>query len=185
MMLRSRKPLERLAVDLGHDQRHVRVHAELRGVVDHHAARGRGARRMDLGDGGAGREQAEVEALEVEVLERTHAQHVVLAEAHLLAGRSPRGERHHLVDRELPLGEDVQHLVPDRAGRADHRHSVAHVCDPAAKVCEANVGDHPPGVKGERGPPDRSRTFFPRSGSSARALRTGSPPFHVSKGRPG
>ena len=45
-----------------------------------------------------------------------------------------RCERHHLVHRKLPLGEDVQHLVPDRAGRADHRNSVAHVPQPASEV---------------------------------------------------
>ena len=45
-----------------------------------------------------------------------------------------RCERDHLVHRKLPLGEDVQHLVPDRAGRADHRNPVAHVLQPASEV---------------------------------------------------
>ena len=51
---------------------------------------------------------------------------VLLAEAHLPAGRGPRGERHHLVGRKVALGQDVEHLAADRAGRADHRHLVAH-----------------------------------------------------------
>jgi hypothetical protein len=121
------KAFERLAVDLRHDQRHVLVHAELRGVVDHHAARRRGARGVHLGHRSAGREQAKVEPFEVEILERADRQDLVLAEAHLLAGRGPRGERHHLVDRKPALGENAQHLVPDRAGRADHRHAITHV----------------------------------------------------------
>ena len=134
IMLRSRKPASASRIDFGHDQRHVLVHAELRGIVDHHAACRRGARRMDLGHRGAGREQAEVAALEVEILERAHREHPILAEADLLAGRASGCERHRLVDRELPLREDVQHLVPDRAGRADHRNPVAHVPQPASEV---------------------------------------------------
>ena len=37
-----------------------------------------------------------------------------------------RGQRHHLVGRELALRQDAEDLVADRAGRADHRHLVAH-----------------------------------------------------------
>jgi len=39
--------------------------------------------------------------------------------------------RHHLVDRELPLGQDLQHLVADGTRGADHRHLVAHEDHPA------------------------------------------------------
>ncbi len=35
-------------------------------------------------------------------------------------------ERGDLVEREVPLGEDVQHFAPDIAGRAGDDDSVAH-----------------------------------------------------------
>ena len=44
------KALKRFAVHLRHDQRHVRVHAEMGRVVDHGAAGFRGTRRVDLGN---------------------------------------------------------------------------------------------------------------------------------------
>jgi hypothetical protein len=38
-----------------------------------------------------------------------------------VAGRARRGDRRQLVQRELPLGEDVQDLAPDIARRPDDR----------------------------------------------------------------
>ena len=37
------------------------------------------------------------------------------------------GDRRDFVERELPLGEDVEDLAPDIAGRADHRDPIAHL----------------------------------------------------------
>ena len=42
------------------------------------------------------------------------------------AGRARASHRGDLVGRELALGEDVQHLAPDIAGRADHDHPITH-----------------------------------------------------------
>ena len=51
----------RVGVHLRHDQRHVQVVAPGRGVIDHDAALGADLGRPLLGDGRAGRHQAEVE----------------------------------------------------------------------------------------------------------------------------
>jgi hypothetical protein len=56
--------VERVGVDLGDDQRHVLVHAPLRGVVDHDRAGVRELGRPLGADRRAGREEREVEALD-------------------------------------------------------------------------------------------------------------------------
>ena len=61
--------VDRLGVHLGHDQRHVGVHAVQRAIVDHGAAGGGGARRMDAADLRSGGEQGDVPALEIEMLD--------------------------------------------------------------------------------------------------------------------
>ncbi len=48
--------VDRLGVHLGHDQRHVGVHAIQRGIVDHHAARRRSLGRIVPGRTAARRE---------------------------------------------------------------------------------------------------------------------------------
>ena len=56
------------------------IHTEMAGVVDHDAA-GRGrARGMDGGDGGAGAEQADVTAGEIERVQAADGQHLFLTE---------------------------------------------------------------------------------------------------------
>ena len=80
---------DRLGVHLRHDQRHVFVHAELRAVVDDDAARVGRARCVGLGDGRAGREQADVDSREVERRQVAHRKRDVLAEGDLLADRIP------------------------------------------------------------------------------------------------
>src|SRR3954447_3108077 len=57
-----------------------------------------------------------------------------VAEIDDVAGRAGRGDRGDLVERKLALGEDVQHLASDIAGRADHDHPVTHVPAPLGKV---------------------------------------------------
>ncbi len=117
---------DRLRIDLGHDQRHVLVHAELRGVVDHHRAGLGGTRRMDRRDLGARREQRDVDALEIEGVEIAHLEHRVVAERDLAADRARRGDGMDLGGRKLAFGENTQHLAADIAGGADHRDLESH-----------------------------------------------------------
>src|SRR3546814_11469993 len=49
------------------------------------------------------------------------------AEIDLLARRARRGEHRDLVRRKLALGEDVEHLAPDIAGRAGAHPPITHV----------------------------------------------------------
>ena len=79
---------DRLRIDLRHDQRHVGLHAEGRGVVDHHRARLRRARRERLRRLAAGRGQHDIDVFEIEGVERLYSEDVVLAERDLPADRS-------------------------------------------------------------------------------------------------
>ena len=87
------------------------------------AARG----ACDLADLGARREQGHVPAGEVEMLEVLDLELLAaVAEVDDVAGRARGCDRRHFVHRELPFGEDVQHLPPDIARRSDDRDPIAH-----------------------------------------------------------
>ena len=85
--------LQRVRVDLRDDQRHVRVAPEGRGVVDHGRSGLNEPRRPDARAVRARREQRDVEALDLAVVEDAHRQAVDLAAAASAlrrTGRSPR-----------------------------------------------------------------------------------------------
>ena len=127
MMLRRLVAGERFGVHLGHDQRHVGVHPVERAVVDHRAAGGRGARGVGLADRRAGGEQGDVPAGEVEIVEVLDLELLaIVAEVDDVALAAAGGERRHLVERKLPLGQDLQHLAPDIARRADDGDPITH-----------------------------------------------------------
>ena len=86
MMFFLREALGGRRVDLGHDQRHVRVHAPGRGIVDDEAAPGADPRRTFLRRRAAGRHEADVGIGKVVVLER-------LALERPLAERDLRSDR--------------------------------------------------------------------------------------------
>jgi len=135
-LLRGRQPLpfgDRLGVDLGHDQRHVGLHAEARGVVDHHRP-GLGCARRELRRHlGAGRGQHDIDAVEVVGFEVLHPEDVILAKGDLPADRARRGQRHDFVGGKIALGEGGQDFAPDIAGGADHRYFETHVATPRSK----------------------------------------------------
>ena len=82
---------------------------------------------MDLRRLGAGGEQGDVPAGKVEMLDVADLElPAAVAEIDDVAGRARRGDRGDLFDRKFALGEDVEHLAPDIAGRADHDHPVTH-----------------------------------------------------------
>ena len=83
---------DRLRIDLGHDQRHVGLHAELRGVVDHDGTRLGRARRELRRHLGAGRGQHDIDAAEIVGVEVLDLEDVVLAKRNLLAERARGGE---------------------------------------------------------------------------------------------
>ena len=59
------------------------------------------------------------------MLERFHLQRLV-AKGHFRAQAPARGERHHLVGGELPLGEDFEHFAAHIAGGAHDGDFVTH-----------------------------------------------------------
>src|SRR6202022_365324 len=73
----------------------------------------------------ARRHQADVDVAEIIVLERFDLQGAV-AIGHFDAHAAARRQRHHLVGREFPFVENVEHFPPDIAGRSDQRDFVTH-----------------------------------------------------------
>src|SRR5438270_8099378 len=82
---------------------------------------------MHLGHLRPGREQGDVPAGEIEMLEVPDLELLAaVAEINDVASRACRRDRRDLVQRELALGENVQHLASDIARRSDNRDPVAH-----------------------------------------------------------
>ena len=107
-----------LVVDAGHDQRHARLHAPLRGVVDHDRAARGGLRGEDLGGAAAGREDGDVDALEGVGRGRPRPASERPAEVDA-AAVGARRQRAQLADREVALGEDLDHGSSHQSGGAD------------------------------------------------------------------
>ena len=114
-------------VHLGHHQRHVLVHAERAGVVDHHGAgRGHGLAHL-LRHAGTAREQRDIHAFE---RLRRHLLHRELAcrnlaapqKRQLLARRASRRQRTHLGRREIDVVQHLQELSAYRARGPRHSH---------------------------------------------------------------
>ena len=161
---------QRLRVHLRHHQRHIGVHTELAGVVDDDAAGSGGARRMHGRHRGAGAEEADVPAGEVELVQALDGQHLLVAETDLLPGAAPGGQGGHFLDGELSLGEGLQHLAPDCPGGTDDRDPVAHhtvlplrSAPMAARL--ATISDPAAREQGKEGRPDRRplREWVPRA----------------------
>jgi hypothetical protein len=111
---------DRLGIDLRHDERHRRVHAKCRGIVDDHRALLDGERRESLGDVAAGGEERDIDAAEAVLLELAHGQRLA-AMGQCLARGARRSEQAQLREREAPVLETPDELDADGAGGADDR----------------------------------------------------------------
>ena len=121
---------DRLRVYFRHDQRHVRLHPETGGVVDHYGAGLGRARREHRRHLGAGRGQNDIDTAEIIGVEALDLEDIVLAEGNLLADRARRGQCHDIVGGKIALGEGGQDLASDIAGRADHGYFKTHIETP-------------------------------------------------------
>ena len=117
--------LERIGVDLGHDERHLAVHAPLRGIVDHDRALGCDLGRPLLGHARACRHQADVGALEIEIVERLHLQHRV-AERNVRAVERVDASATTSLAGNRRSARTLSISPPDIAGRADDGDFVGH-----------------------------------------------------------
>ena len=113
-------PFDILGVDLGHHQRHILVHAEGAGVVDHHRSGGdhRGTERA--GDVAARAEQRDVDAAE-RGFGHLFDRNILALELQRLAGRAGRSEKFQIFDGEVAFFQCLDHFDADRAGRAGDR----------------------------------------------------------------
>jgi hypothetical protein len=107
-------------VDLGDHQRHVRIHAEGGGVVDHDGAGLDRERCILLRDAAAGGEQGDVDALEG-ALGQLLDDDVLAAERYRLAGRAGACERLELADAKAALVHGGDEFGAYRTGDADNR----------------------------------------------------------------
>jgi hypothetical protein len=109
---------DRVRIHLGHDERHVRLHAECGGVVDHHGARlDRSGRHLPR-DAGAGGEKREVDAAERVLVE--HADFDVSpTEADFFPSGALRSQRNKIGQWEAPRFEDIHHLLAHGSGGSD------------------------------------------------------------------
>ena len=123
--------VDRIGVHFGHHQRHIGVHPEQRGIVDHHAALTGRARSVDLGHFGSSREQRDIPAGEIEILDILDLEHPPgLAKFNLAALRTRRGDGGDLINRKLALGQHVEHFAPNIPGRADDDYPITHCLTP-------------------------------------------------------
>ena len=104
-------------VDLGDHQRHVRVHAEGRGIVDHDRASLDGSGCELPGDVAARREQRDVDTLKG-LLSELLDHDPLTAEVDGLAGRAGAGQRLELADREGALVHGGDEFGANSAGYA-------------------------------------------------------------------
>lgn len=107
-------------IDLGHDQRNVRVQPERGGVVDDDRALGGGDRRPLRGHLVGHQEQRHVDVVE-DVLGELEDLALLTAHDQLAAGRARRGDQLHLAPDIRVLREDLEHDAADRPGRSDDR----------------------------------------------------------------
>ena len=107
-------------VDLGDHQRHVRVHAEGGGIVDHDGAGlDRGGRELP-GDAATCREQRDIDAFKG-MFGDLFDHDLLAAERNRLAGRPRARQRLQFADRETALVHGGDELGADRTGYADNR----------------------------------------------------------------
>ncbi len=67
---------------------------------------------MDFAHRRAGREERDVGAFEIVIVEHLHIEDFIVAKADLLARRIPRGERHHFAYREVTLVKNFKDFRP-------------------------------------------------------------------------
>ena len=113
-------------VDLGHHQRHARVHAPGARLVDRDAAALRHLGAELLRERAGGGEEDEVGAVEPVGGGEVDAQRLA-AERHGSADRALAGERTELCDGERALGEHVEEDGSDGAGGPDDGDDVSAV----------------------------------------------------------
>ena len=113
-------PLDVVAVDLGHDERDVRLHAERGAVVDQDATGLGDPRAPHARGGGGGGAEDEVGAGEG-VLGGLLDGDGLVAVAQLAPGGASSREEAQIADGQVALGGDVEEDGADGAGRADDR----------------------------------------------------------------
>ena len=122
-------PLDVIGIDLGHDQRHLGIHAEGVAVVDHNGAALDGLGQQFLGDIVAGSAEYDVAALKG--LGASLLNHNLLAaELDGLARRACARQQLELTDRKLLLVEALEHLGAHGSRRAQNSNRVLFHASP-------------------------------------------------------
>ena len=120
-------PIEVFRIDLGYDQRHIRIHSEIRRIVDHDTTRLGSPGRMFGGRLGAWRKQRDIGIRKIIMLEILHRQDVVVSERDLPPDGARRCQRDHVIGGEVSLRQNFQHLAADISRRSSNGNFVTHV----------------------------------------------------------
>ena len=120
-MMPARAVLRGLRVDFRHHQRHVRIHPEGGGIVDHHRPGRRGGGAEFQRNPATRAEQRDVHAGERIVREFLHGDFLA-AESHLFPGGSCRSEQLQLAERKIPLLKAEEHFYADGTRRTYDRY---------------------------------------------------------------
>ena len=122
-------PFDIVGIDLGHDQRHLGIHAEGVAVVDHDGAALNGLGQQLLSDVVAGSAEHDVAALKG--LGASLFNHNLLAaELNGLARRARARQQLELTDRKLLLVEALEHLGAHGSRRAQNSNRVLFHASP-------------------------------------------------------
>ncbi len=134
-----RRSLERLRVDLGDDERHVRLHPERRRLVDADDPRGGRLPHEPSSDRCASSGEGEVDSAKGIEGQLPHRD-VASRERDRPSGGPGRGQRDQLVDRERAGLQDAQHLGTHRAGGAHDGDLQAHGSHPTRRTTPGGRG---------------------------------------------
>ena len=125
----GRDDVDMIRIDLGHDQRHLGIHAEGMAVVDHDGAELDGLRQQLLRDIVAGSAEYDVAALKG--LGASFLNHDLLAaELDGLARRTRARQQLELANRKLLLVEALEHLGAHGSRRAQNSNRVLFHASP-------------------------------------------------------
>jgi len=111
------------SVDLRHDQRHIIVHAEGAGVVDHHSPIFRYRVCKLLTRSGTGRGKGDIHTFKIIVVLQQFHLIVLTLEIIKASGTTCRAEQHKVIHGEITLSENAQELLSHSAAGTDNSYS--------------------------------------------------------------
>ena len=157
-------------IDLGHDERDVRLHPPGGRVVDDRGAASRCGRCQIARDVRAGTEQGDIDAIEG-LGDRFGDLDRLATDRHAPSGRSAGREQPQLPHREVAFTEDLDHRPTDDAGGADDRDGEWFAVHPGHGSARSVASPGTAGVYQRLRPDPPRRSGYGRAAGVPTALR--------------